>query len=402
VEPTIEVKPVLLVIAGSLLFLASLALPASDALPPGGSSAAQSSQNDKPVIEEPVDSGQTEERRYRLLPVPILITEPAIGTGLGAVLALFHPVKQGKPEHPRVATPESLAAIPTSRDAPPVFTALVGAYTDNDTWAAGLAHSNNWRNDSLRYLGALGVARVNSTVFLLNRPVQFSMEATMLLQDFKFRLGASDWMLGAGMVYMDAQNRFGNGAPDTGEDERFAYDLNNVALVAKALYETRDSSMNPTSGKLFELDVSRFDGALGGGFDYWSWKARALSFHPLADKVILGLRLEVSGVDGRPPFFGYPWVKLRGIPALRYQDSVTGELEIEARYRLLPRWELSAFAGLGYTNDDVPLFDNPGSIYNFGLGGRYKVFDAHNVWMGVDIARGPENWNGYIQVGHPW
>jgi hypothetical protein len=190
-------------------------------------------------------------------------------------------------------------------------------------------------------------------------------------------------------------------APDAGEDDRFAYELTNVALVAKALYETRDSSMNPTSGKLYELDVSRFDGALGGGFDYWSWRARALSFHPLADKIILGLRLEVSGVDGRPQFFGYPWVKLRGIPALRYQDSVAGELEIEARYRLLPRWELSAFAGVGYTNDDVPLFDNPGSIYNFGLGGRYKVFDAHNVRMGVDIARGPENWNGYIQVGHP-
>jgi len=24
------------------------------------------------------------------------------------------------------------------------------------------------------------------------------------------------------------------------------------------------------------------------------------------------------------------------------------------------------------------------------------------VWVGVDIARGPEDWNYYIQVGHPW
>ena len=80
-EPTVEVRPVLLVIAGSLLFLASLALPAIDALPPGGASAAQTGENHKPVIEEPDDSAQNEERRYRLLPVPILITEPAIGTG---------------------------------------------------------------------------------------------------------------------------------------------------------------------------------------------------------------------------------------------------------------------------------------------------------------------------------
>jgi outer membrane protein TolC len=69
---------------------------------------------------------------------------------------------------------------------------------------------------------------------------------------------------------------------------------------------------------------------------------------------------------------------------------------------LAPRWEVSVFAGLGYTSDRISLFENPDSLYNFGIGGRYKVFDAHNVWMGIDIARGPEDWNWYIQVGHPW
>ena len=107
-------------------------------------------------------------------------------------------------------------------------------------------------------------------------------------------------------------------------------------------------------------------------------------------------------MDGRPPFFAYPWVKLRGIPSLRYQDKIAGTAELEGRYLLAPRLEISAFTGLGYTSDDIPLFDNPNRIYNFGVGTRYKVFDVHNVWVGLDIARGPEEWNWYIQVGHAW
>ena len=58
--------------------------------------------------------------------------------------------------------------------------------------------------------------------------------------------------------------------------------------------------------------------------------------------------------------------------------------------------------GLGYTSDSYAVYENPSSIYNFGFGGRYNVFAEQNVWVGMDIARGPDDWNWYIQVGHPW
>lgn len=343
-----------------------------------------------------------EKERFRLLPIPIFITEPAIGEGLGVTLALFHPVKQGKPADDRLATPGSIAEMPDSRDAPPVVTAAVAAYTNNDTWFAGLGHINNWRNDSIRYAGALATARINSRVYLLSLPVSFSMEADVVFQELKFRLGRSDFMLGAGFVYLDARNRFGRELPGEPEDNRFALNFKDVALSTKLGYESRDNTMNPTSGQLVELDLSRHDQAFGGSYDYWSWKTRALSFHPLTDQVTLGLRLELSGIDGSPPFFAYPYVKLRGVPALRYQNKVAGAAEVEGRYLLTPRWEVSAFGGLGYASADIPLFENPDSIYNFGFGARYKVFEAHNVWMGIDLARGPEDWNWYVQIGQAW
>ena len=342
--------------------------------------------------------------RFRLLPIPIFITEPAIGNGLGVALALFHPVKGGKAggDDERVASLESIGDISESRQAPPVVTGVAGAYTNNDTWFAAIGHSNNWKNDSIRYAGALGTAKINSEIYLSNIPLRFTMETNLFYQELKFRVGNSDFMLGAALSYLDATNRFGIGLPDNLNDDRFSTDLRNVGLSGKGAWDTRDNTTNPRRGQLVELSVWRYDDSIGGDYNYWSGKIKALSFHKLSEKSTLGLRLDFSGVDERPPFFAVPFVKLRGIPALRYQNRIAGAVEVEGRYLIRPAWEVSAFAGLGYTSDDFAIYENPDSIYNFGIGGRYRVFESHNVWAGIDIARGPEDWNWYIQVGHPW
>jgi hypothetical protein len=127
-----------------------------------------------------------------------------------------------------------------------------------------------------------------------------------------------------------------------------------------------------------------------------------LSFHRLHEKFVLGLRLELSAIDGRAPFFAVPWVSLRGIPALRYQGDSVGVFEVEGRYNFTPRWALIGFAGTGKVSSDVPIFDTEQSIYSYGLGGRYQIFQAQNIWVGLDVARGPEDTYWYIQVGHAW
>jgi len=338
---------------------------------------------------------------YRLLPIPIIVTEPAIGKGLGVALALFHPPKSGNQDETKLATLESMSQS-SPRTAPPVVTGVAGAYTSSKSWFGAVGHSNNWKNDSIRYSGALARAKVNSEIYIANLPVDFSIETTLVYQDMKFRIKDSDFMLGAAISYMDADNVFGLGLPEVENPWQFASEFKNIGAAGKFLYETRDNSMNPRSGQVAELSVWRYDDAIGGDYDYWSAKIKGLSFHSLTEKLTLGLRLEFAGVDGRVPFFAVPYVQLRGVPALRYQNKFAGEIEAELRYLLRPRWELSAFGGLGYTSDDFIIYDNPDSIYNFGIGGKYNIFVDHNVWVGVDIARGPEDTSWYVQVGHPW
>jgi hypothetical protein len=345
---------------------------------------------------------RSESGRFRLLPIPIFITEPAIGEGLGVALALFHPVKGGKSPGRRLETPDSIDDMSASREAPPVVTAVAGAYTNNDTWIAGIGHANNWRADSIRYVGGVAGARVNSRVYLLGLPLSFSMDASIIHQKLKFRAGDSDFMIGFAMNYLDADNRFGLRLPDGIEDDPFRLSFRDVGLAGTVSYDTRNNTMNPRTGQLVDFSIWRYDEAIGGNFNYWSAGLKVLGFHSPTERLTLGLRAEFSAVDGSPPFYAFPFVSLRGIPALRYQDEMAGALEAELRYLLAPKWEISAFAGLGYVSDKRPAFENPDSIYNYGLGGRYQVFDSHNVWMGLDIARGPEDWHWYISVGHPW
>ena len=389
-----------------LVFLACVASTAVLAATAAIANDAVIAEQEGPVSEQTAGDEQIEEEEevngYRLLPIPIFITEPAVGEGLGVALALFHPVKSGKSDDTRVATLDSMAEYSSPRKAPPVVTGVAGAYTNSKSWFGGVGHTNNWRQDSIRYTGLLAAAKINSNIYVLGLPVDFSMKAKIVYQDMKFRVADSDFMLGAAISYLDAENTFGFGLPEDIDDSRFSADFKNIGLAFKAAYETRDDTMNPRTGQLVDLSVWRYDDTFGGDYDYWSGTLKALSFHSFTEELTLGLRLEGSGVDGRVPFFAIPFVKLRGVPALRYQNKFAGAAELELRYRIRPKWEVSVFGGLGFTSDDFVIYENPDSIYNFGAGGRYNIFEAHNVWVGVDIARGPEDWNYYIQVGHPW
>ena len=61
-----------------------------------------------------------------------------------------------------------------------------------------------------------------------------------------------------------------------------------------------------------------------------------------------------------------------------------------------------AFAGTGITRvDDEPL-DTEDDIFAYGAGIRFQALKSQNVWVGLDIAKGPEEYAWYIQVGHPW
>lgn len=344
--------------------------------------------------EETTDEPEDDSGGGRFLVVPLIVTEPAIGEGLGAGLVYFHAPPDGRP---KVTSGRALARTGRKQKPPPTATGVFGVYTNNDTAAVGIGHARTFKDDTWRMTAALADARVNATYYVADTPFGFSLDGALVMATVKRRIANSSWFLGMSTSLVDADAYFresGSGIPD--------FEFTDVGVSAMGIYDTRDDTMMPTSGRLLDLTVGRNDDAIGGDFDYWTSRFKFNSFHKLAEKFVLGLRFEVGTADGNVPFYAEPFVPLRGIPALRYTGEMAGVVETEIRYQLAKRWAVLAFAGAGFVDDFDPATGTQDDINAWGIGFRWLALIEQNVWVGVDLARGPEDDAFYIQLVHPW
>ena len=333
--------------------------------------------------------------RGGFLPVPIIITEPAVGTGLGLAAVFFHGKLSGRPN-------------PNNPDQqlPPSRSVAVAAQTSNDTWFAGGGHIGHWKQDSIRYTGFIGIINLNIDLYAGDTPLAFNIDGGFLLQQAKFRIGKSKFFVGGKWIFFDSTSFFRGFdldlPPDFPEFGRDGWKSRNSGLGLMGYYDGRDNIFTPDKGQEAALDILRYDQAIGGDFDYWYLKAQVLSFHKLHESFVLGLRFEGEMVDGNVPFYGYPFVQLRGVPAMRYQGERVVDLEVEGRWRVWKRWSLIGFVGKGLTDSDVPRLETDENIVTFGGGFRYLIARKLNMHVGIDVARGPEDTAVYLQMGHAW
>lgn len=333
---------------------------------------------------------------YGFFPVPIIVTEPAVGFGLGAALAYFHPGKEINPE----AHPHS---------GPPSISVGFAAVTDNDSRLFGGAHSGVWKDDHVRYLGAIAGVNVNLKFYPGNRTsgsneegIGFNVDGTFLFQQAQFRMKESNWWLGVNYLYINAENMFtaGDGQLDDLPEPQF--DFNQAGLGAFVEYDGRNTTFTPTKGLRALFEYRNYDDTWGSDFDYEHYVGSVFHYTQIGDYSSLGLRLDGEHVSGDVPFFSYPYINLRGIPALRYQGESTLTAEAEFLWGITPRWTLVLFGGTGKTTD-IGVFGNDGeTVAAGGAGFRYRLARKLGLQAGVDVARGPEDTSIYLTIGSSW
>lgn len=340
------------------------------------------------------------------IPIPIIITEPAVGYGLGAAIAFFHKNKHhedaGGEKTSPILTAETAAKTGKRQKVPPTISGIAAAYTESGTYAIGLAHSASWKRDRIRYLGAIGYAHVVSTFYLNDEPFDFKLDTGLFYQDMKFRIKSSDFFVGGKLVYLNPDLIFDDDLEEIpGVSDRT--ELTDFGLALQGEYDGRDNMMTPNDGQYVELVGWKHLEALGGETDYWTIGLTVDSFHEIAsEKLILGLHLDLDTAGGDPPIWGYPWVTMRGIPALRYQNESTAVVEGELRWNIVGRWAAVGFLGVAATRGDLPVFQDESGIVAGGVGGRFLFRPQDDLWVGLDLARGPEQYVVYVVMGHKW
>jgi len=397
--------------ASILLFLFLSLCVVVRALPATEGEGPEPPETDAAQTAETENGGDEEEAKKKkkgppFIAIPIFITEPAIGYGLGGAVGYFHKTKNGGESgansHAPAFTAESAAKVGKQQKVPPTISGVAAAYTEDGTWGVGLAHTASWKKDKMRYTGAVGYAHVVSTFYFNDQPAEFKLDTGLLFQDLKFRIGSSDIFVGGKLVYLTPDLLFDE---DSGElpVEGDRTKLNDFGLAVQAEFDGRDNTMTPNSGQYVELVGWKHFEALGGETDYWKVGLMVDSFHELANKkLVLGLHLDLDTAGGDLPLWGYPYVTMRGIPALRYQNESTAVIETELRWNIFGRWAAVGFIGTAATRGDAPVFEDESGIVAGGVGGRFLFRPQDSLWVGIDVARGPEDYVLYVVMGHKW
>jgi len=338
------------------------------------------------------------------LPIPIIITEPAVGLGAGVALVFLHDPLSGRVPDGETFEPQSVDE--RGKMIPPSISALFGAYTENDTWLAGGAHMGIWKNDNVRYTGAVFTGSINMRFYREAQGTEVSananIEPNVLLQELMFRINGSNFFAGVNYLYVDTSVEIGLTAIDPG----FTLETGSrdAAVGLMLDYDSRDSIFTPGKGLKASITASLYREDVGGETNYDRYEAKALYFTSLTDVFPLGLRADFQTIDGERaeiPFYAYPFINLRGIPMMRYQGDSTAVGEVELGWKLTPRWTIIGFGGAGRAVD-IGSSDSSTTVYTRGAGVRYFIARRFGAHIGFDVAKGPEDTAFYLQFGHAW
>jgi hypothetical protein len=200
-------------------------------------------------------------------------------------------------------------------------------------------------------------------------------------------------------VYLSSQSRFERARPDDVAPRELDMSIGKLGLLVD--YDARDNIFTPNRGSFVEIEAAFARGAFGSDSQYQTLYARGFHWQPVGD-FVLGIRGDARISSGDVPFYAQPYIDLRGVPAVRYQDKNTLVAEVEARWNVTSRWAVVAFGGAGKAYGRRQTWDEAKAVGAGGVGFRYLVARKLNMYGGLDVARSADDSAVYITMGSAW
>lgn len=346
------------------------------------------------------------ENPYAFLPVPIILTEPAIGYGGGFFGMFLHESKEARDKRKKLAMASADGGVSLI---PPNFTIVGGAATENGTWFAGAAHRHTWLNDRIRYLGAAGYANINIDIYhdFANLPIdkeigfQSQTQGYGGIQKLQFKVADSHLYLGLSQVWFRSEI----GAKEHVADEILKRVLGDSStssgLGVIAQYDSRNNLFYPTRGGSAKAEYLWYRDGIGSDYNFNTLTLDGKYFFPIADKWTLGIAgnyQTLTHADKNLPPLARPYINMRGISRYRYQGDYVLTAQMQLMWQVSPRWSLQTFVGAGSVAEEAhDLYDETEVAY--GAGFRYLIARRFGLNIGMDFAFSDEDNAFYFNVG---
>jgi len=329
------------------------------------------------------------------LPIPIIITEPALGYGGGLVLAFFsQPLGAGAGEGHKVS--------------PPLIAAAAAFYTSDGSAGGGAFLFYPFRHDQFRYLGALGGAALNLDFYgfdpegpLADNPVGYTLDPKFLVQRLQGRIKSTPLFAGLHYLYMNTETTFDVALPEAIPERDLKLDIGGLGTSLE--YDTRDNLLDARRGMDITASGTWYQKAFGSDLPFERYQVQGLFYWQPESRFGYGLRVDTRFSSSDAPFFMKPFLSMRGLASGQYSNDVTLLTEGELRFAVDPRWTILGFGGGGRVGETLGDLGSAPTVGAGGLGFRYLIARKLGLGSGVDFALGPGGeFAFYIQAGSAW
>jgi hypothetical protein len=328
--------------------------------------------------------------------VPTIITEPALGGIGGAIVPVF--IKKREP------VVDSLTG--RKRIIRPDITGGIALYTANNSWLTAAFRSGTFAKAHIMYRVAAGYGSLNINLYetlpvVGEQEYEFHFNVIPVYLQALKQFRNEHWSLGPQYLFLQTTLSLpGAELPDFVKKDEIKTITSQLGLALQ--FDNRDNIFTPDKGIRWQSDFFWSDSVLGSDYDAWRVNYSAIGYTPITEKLIGGLRIEGVETFGDLPFYMQPSINLRGIPGGRYQANNTLQLEGELRWDVYRRWSAVFFGGAGQAFDKWDEMFDSSLKATYGTGFRYLIARKFKLRMGVDVAKGPEDWAYYIVFGSNW
>ncbi len=180
-----------------------------------------------------------------------------------------------------------------------------------------------------------------------------------------------------------------------------AADSRSVGVNLMINYDTRDTVLNPSKGRILQVDAAWYRQALGGKTDFDMQSFLYSEYLPVGSSGdVIAWQLHGRFTQG-----DVPWDQLsklggggllRGYTSGRYRDKQMLLTQAEYRLNLPGRHGMAFWAGAGTVADKVSEFSRDEILPNVGVGYRFEV--KPNVNLRLDMGFGDGDSGFYFNV----
>lgn len=326
-------------------------------------------------------------KRVNYAAIPIVNYDPSLGVNFGLIAQAFYKLDTND-----LVSPSS-------------STGAMGIYTTNGTYFTALFQQfylmeDNWRIKAIAGMGTINFQYWQDIPIIGGQYIGFSTDAKFALLQVERRIyeklyGGVNTTITKAKTVFDLPDII---PEDLRTDERY---LNNIGYLLN--YDIREHQMNPYGGFNVEFKNNFFRESFGGADDFNKYELTYNHYYMLGnEKKILATRIKSTIATGSVPFQGENVVgrdDIRGYSSGKYRANQVYTMQAEYRWNFYNKLGMVAFAGVASAVDKMNQIPTTELLPGIGLGFRYLMISKERINVGIDIAKGKDDWGMYFRIG---